>query len=259
MGWTAFPLIIGGLILTELQMPSWLDRDPVAYLAIISGVLFALFQYNLHGFEKVHASVNSQARDFAKLKTLLQERESLLKMEAAVLELETILRQWRPTAPVIIEHLGLDMTLAWRDVESLIRRLTFIRELEYRILVLAGSGSLSSYPSEVQDWLRMGRKSRVKIDANRQKLERGCSTEGRIVRCVVREYCDTPVVHGFRIRSPDAVGFVSLCRWTDEGRYDWGGEAYRKIARASCTPSQGDLLNMFDSSFAHHWTAAQPR
>jgi hypothetical protein len=256
IGWSAFPIILAGVVLMELGFPSWLGGDAAVYLLVVAAILFALFQTMLDQHQDLAVHMSAQSNALGSLNQLMGEGEALLKVEAAILEIEERLRGANTRASVTIEHFGLDMSVAWNSVEALIRRLTFVTELEYRILILSGERGGKNLPRDVQDWIRLGRTKLDAIVERAAQLEKLFAREGRQLTCSVREYCDLPVIHGIRIVSPVQIAFISFCRWGEEG-YEWGSDDYRRIAATRCSEAQRDILEIFDGNFAHYWNLAE--
>jgi hypothetical protein len=69
-------------------------------------------------------------------------------------QIEATLRNIPYIQPVVIEHLGLDLTQAWDYIERMLKSDLDIRSIEYRVLILTDEEDIPGADEEVKTWSR---------------------------------------------------------------------------------------------------------
>ncbi|MEA3015904.1 MAG: hypothetical protein QOI38_626 [Sphingomonadales bacterium] len=260
MMWIAVPLVLVGIVAVELGFSSWLPNDGALHLGLLVTLLFAVFQVMWAQHAEVSTKLDGTRDELRALRSSVRDDTALMKMEVAVLELETALSGVRPGEEIVIEHIGLDMTYAWHGVEGLIRRFRYSTRLDYRVLVLSDrAADAAAYHPDIRKWMSDGRSQIEFISRKKAELEATVNEAGGKLNLDVRDYSDLPVVHGIRVRRPFDVAYVAICRYGETGDYDWAGNSYHRLRSAAATPAQADLISLFERSFEHYWELGSPR
>lgn len=160
-------------------------------------------------------------------------------------------------APVVIEHLALDMAVAWDYVHRFLRDLGHAHTLQYRLLVLANDNATANTDREVARWCRAADESLERMKADLTEQAKVWVNGNCRVHFTIKRYSMLPVVHGIRMSVPRErnVCFVGFCRWSpaEYRRYDWGEPNFHRLPGHIQTPSLDDLANVFDGHFGHYW------
>jgi hypothetical protein len=188
-------------------------------------------------------------------------RPSLLGLTDCVLDLSDALKSIPSGVPVLIEHFALDMTAAWTYFFPLLESHPNLSNVEYRLLILTDDLSrLENADEEVKAWARNVPRSLRTIRADITAIFGKPRQQYRKIRFEVRKYASTPIVHGFRVVTPDLRCYIAICRWggPDYNKYEWGEPKYQRLEGGSSSEAVKDMLNIFDGYFNHHWVMGDP-
>ena len=163
----------------------------------------------------------------------------------------------QPGDKVIIDHLGLDMNHAWDYVRQFILKHPQLRDVELRVLMLTGDAEKlgSVIPNEVQDWCLRISSSLKKIQTSLTNESLSGQWEGKRLKVEVKQYNVLPTVHGFSVRQPFKVQYISFCRWKDS-EYVWGEDSYRTIVDLADSVLK-DESDLFEGNFEYLWSIGE--
>ncbi len=180
----------------------------------------------------------------------------LYSLNECVEHIAATLRSIAHDKPVVIEHLGLDLTIAWEQIERLLRSGLDLDNLEYRTLILTDEAT--NIPGASEEVIKWSRSASYVIDAiirDVSRIKKDVIKDRTTFNFTLKKYAAVPVVHGFRIVSPVKECYMAICRWGSEyhNRYEWGYPQYHKIIGDALDPVSRDMLNIFHGYFEHLW------
>lgn len=162
---------------------------------------------------------------------------------------------------VEIEHLGLDMSHAWRRMRDFMQENQTLRKIHFRLLMITDDPKEfgENAPDEVRAWTSNAKRSLSRIIEAIEDLESTSSEPDRKVRVTIKMYHEIPFVHGFALAEPIRIRYFTFCRWKgkDGKHYDWGDDRYRKVVASPSDRSVGDLAEIFDGYFEHLWNESR--
>ena len=162
---------------------------------------------------------------------------------------------------VEIEHLGLDMSHAWRRMRDFMHENRRLRKIHFRLLMITDDAGEfgNNAPDEVLAWTNNAKRSLARITEAIDDLDADSSEPDRQIRVTIKMYHEIPFVHGFALAEPIRIRYFTFCRW--KGRhgkhYDWGDDKYRKVIADPSDRSVGDLAQIFDGYFEHLWNESR--
>lgn len=228
-------------------------------LEITSPVLIGVFAVLVCGLYELVFETKMSVEE------LIEGRESKLSPRLYALyeckhEFEKLLDGLRPQSRVTVDHFGLDMSQAWEYINDLMSKKSHVVDFNFRILILTDAATQGEcWPKEVRDWSAHVPKALETMGNDLQKLRAKISKSGRRLKVEVRKYRSCPVIHGWALREPLRICYVSFCRWDGESYedYDWGGERYMRISDDNRSAMSEDISVVFDSYFEHCWIASK--
>jgi predicted acylesterase/phospholipase RssA len=155
---------------------------------------------------------------------------------------------------VLIEHLGLDMESAWHNVYEVLRK---ARNKKITIKLLMMSDADDSLPEWAPEPVKSWHKN---VGSIVKEMEHGFQNLKTIVprdrqyEITLAKYKGVPMIHGFHIKKPFDVTYVSFCRWLepDYKQYDWGKDRYHIIHLDAPLPSR-NIADIFAGVFSANW------
>jgi hypothetical protein len=158
---------------------------------------------------------------------------------------------------VVIEHLALDMSHAWRRMRDFMHDNQTLRRIDFRLLMITDDPSEfgPNAPDEVVAWTSNAKRSLARIKEFIDDLASDMSNPDESLRVTIKMYHELPFVHGFALAEPIRIRYFTLCRWKGKhGKiYDWGDDKYRKVVAKPSDRSVDDLASIFDGYFDHLW------
>jgi hypothetical protein len=206
-------------------------------------------------------SVTREMNNHSKAIKELIENSSLqlYSLNQCVEQIADTLRTIPHNEPVVIEHLGLDLTQAWEYMERILKSDLDIGNIEYRILILTDEpDKIPGADVEVITWSRSAAYIIERIKKEGPIIKANFSRTHKNLNMTLRKYAAVPVIHGFRILRPNKECYMAICRWggDDYKRYEWGDPQYHKIVGDVLDPVSRDMYNIFDGYFEHLWNAS---
>jgi hypothetical protein len=247
--WVALLIFFGSYIALQFKLIKDPDYIVGALALLVIGVIGLLSTIT----EKINTveSCARKADNFIKNYTA-----DFLILSQCYDDLKTRLHRVNSEEKLVIDHIGLGMTEAWDYFERSIHGESLLpSNIEIRMLVLTEiSKSIEEQdaPHEVILWRKQGQYMLPTIKSRLENGEDNWKIKRKKVNLEIREYSDIPIIHGFCVREPFKLWYISFCRWK-EMTYDWGGDRYHKIDGNPIDLSQRDLIEIFDGHFQHLW------
>lgn len=161
-----------------------------------------------------------------------------------------------PQAEVVIDCLGIDLGQTWQFLKESIRESGSISSVNVQLLMI-DSRRASRQAIDVATW-------RSNAASNLREIRKWVRTElpkiTRAVRLEIRCYKHLPVVHGFHLKKPIDIYYISFCRW-ESPTYDsfgFGRRAYRRVLGGARSRAAEDLVEIFEGQFQHDWINSAP-
>jgi hypothetical protein len=240
----------------------------LATSALALSLLAIKIHNRTHVLESGSKKVETQLSDLSsRVSSLTSRVDSLLHGMSAELQnvvdaqvdLEGSLSAIKPGEKVVIDHIGLDMSIAWNFTSKLIQKAKGV-DLEYRLLMLTDDPDrLGTKPHpEIVEMCATSADSLRKIKAWIQAHQSDLLAPGRACKIEIRRYSEMPWVHGFEVSQPFCRRYVSFFRWKEEepASLDWGAINYHILPDVPENHSMRDLAEIFDRQFEHLWATA---
>ena len=248
-----------------IEIPGWGEKAFFSAITLVGlGVVFQVFQ--------IASNTEDVAEELSRVKKRLELVEGnvtqlvenfspgLIQLTDCVNALKKDAERQGPIANLVVDWLGLDMMRSWSYVKDVVLSNPNITKSHLRVLMIAPKWSHDPpwVPSDVQDWRENSARMLLKIRDWFENDLPEIRASGREVRIEIRLYDRLPIVHGFRVKEPLRVWYMSFCRWTGKGykAYDWGEKSYRKITVDHLTPTSRDLVEIFNGQFEHLWESS---
>jgi hypothetical protein len=148
--------------------------------------------------------------------------------------------------PVVIEHLGLDLEVAWRLIRNDVLAKAAIRDVHWRCVMTDPNSELLRKATSESVSLEIAAE-RIK-DIRKWCLANATALAARNVRFECRAYGSLPVMHGFLIKGAGLL--LSVCDIRD-GRLQADRLPYWEFADA---PANTHMITCFSNWFEHLWT-----
>ncbi len=151
------------------------------------------------------------------------------------------------TAPLVIDHLALDLTSVCDELKPRLLPYLGKREIRYRLLILAKPEDGKNVPGEIGHVL----KSFSDQPNSHFQFE-------------IRQFSEVPMAHGFRISAPPSRSFYFMAFPRGEktapwNKWAWGSPSYLKLqAPAATREDSDDFTQIFDGAFKHLWDSNRP-
>jgi hypothetical protein len=237
-------------------IPEFIHK-PSDYLMIVVTILLFLSEILNEWRREMFARQQKQTAMLESIQQGMRGDSQLLSLEESLDDLKERLKKVDPGQKVVIEHFGLDMTFAWEPVDELIKELSNLTDLEYRLLMLAARdvNDPSEFDDDIKRWLITGRTHSDKIRKELASLQSACQKLNRKFAFDMRTYATIPFVHGLRVTEPFHAAYIALCRWDHDNlsKFRWGRNEYHRVIDASLSGPQADLLDVFNGNFLHFW------
>lgn len=250
-------LVWGAILIAAvlIQVGGFPRPDGQWYLVAASTLILIAAAMLTERSDSLERRIEAQGRDIRQMRGLLAGSK-LRELSDALRDFRPWMERLQPGETVLIEHLGLDMTVAWEKVHRLLGELSGRHKVEYRLLMLGGDApGARDLPENVITWIENAKAPYKLILKECGELERAPRPAGGGFAWEVRRYRDLPAVHGFAVRTGEtAVAYVAVSRWSqrDPDFYYWGGEEYHEV-HDGASPPERDLLDVFDGYFRHWW------
>ncbi|MBM4055360.1 MAG: hypothetical protein FJ264_11985 [Planctomycetes bacterium] len=159
---------------------------------------------------------------------------------------------------VEIDHLGLDMQVAWEYIRGkILEPYGTNKKIKYRLLMLTGEFTEMRNLAEgaVNEIQGMCSSAKISLDKIKTILT-NMKTQLKGLEIEIKTYNELPFVHGFKANKPHVVYYVGFCRWggLKYDDYQWGEGKYHKIKGVPADSSIADLSHIFEGYFNHLWT-----
>lgn len=271
--WLAYAVVLVGFVLyLGVHLHLWPEsyhifpQEQMPALGLVAALVFVLQERIAEWREDAHQQ-GGQVREA--LRRALDEVQSLKAYfgQQRTLEecVEIVQRELDaaqpPYVPVHVDHIGLDMTIAWNKFrETLLEKYGSHRPIVYRLLMVTSDPAqfMSMTPKHERVLRPMCASARDTLEDIKQVLADAGGALGAL-DFEVRMYRELPVVHGFRVRLPRQLHFVCFFRWRGASydEYFWGDGRYNMIGHAPPRSSAEDLAQIFDSYFEHLWRTSE--
>jgi len=180
-------------------------------------------------------------------------RQPVFTLADAMKDLQQRLGRLQRPKKITIQHLGLDMTEAWKELKAALATCDAVM-VECTVLIMTDDPDQlgPDAPSEMHTWCKSVPASIQRIADETAKLADDLADRHTQLCLTLMKYTGTPRIHGVVITEPFERGYVSFASWALKGQFEWGGEDYFRFENG--TESDGDrrLRQLLRGAFEYH-------
>jgi hypothetical protein len=185
------------------------------------------------------------------------ERQPVYTLADAMNDLNDRLKRARRANKITIQHLGLDMTEAWKELQEVLVSCNAVT-VECEVLIMTDDPSQlgPDAASDMIAWCKAVPGSIAVIAQKTPELAKFLSDRNTDLKLTLKKYTGTPRIHGIVITEPFERGYLSFASWVQKAQFEWGGDDYFCFENGTMSDADRRLRQLLRGAVDYHWNRA---
>ena len=185
------------------------------------------------------------------------ERQPVYTLADAMNDLHDRLQHVRRTNRITIQHLGLDMTEAWKELKRALASCDAVT-VECEVLIMTDDPAQlgPDAASDMIAWCKAVPGSIAVIAEETPGLAHFLAQRNTSLKLTLKKYTGTPRIHGIVITEPFERGYLSFASWVQKAQFEWGGDDYFCFENGTMSDADRRLRQLLRGAVDYHWNRA---
>jgi len=185
------------------------------------------------------------------------ERQPVYSLADAMKDVQSRLALVRRTQKITIQHLGLNMTDAWKELKDALAKCDAVT-VECEVLIMTDDPAELG-PDAAADmigWCKAVPGSMATIAQETPGLATFLRERNTSLKLTLKKYTGTPRIHGVVVTEPFERGYLSFASWVQKAQFEWGGDDYFCFENGTMSAADRRLRQLLRGAFDYHWNRA---
>jgi hypothetical protein len=182
------------------------------------------------------------------------DRQPVFTFAECMTDIHDRLKHTRRTDKIAIQHLGLDMTEAWKELARALASCDAV-SVDCSVLIMTDNPDAlgPDAASEIKGWCKAVPGSIARIMQDTPRLAEVLRQRNTNLRLTLKKYTGTPRIHGVVVTAPFERGYVSFASWAQNAHFEWGGDDYFRFESGTTSDADRRLRQLLRGAFEYHW------